>query len=476
MGSAARFWLHDLPPISGRLRLIFYAGLLYLSFVHGASPLRTISRLNVAEPVFYDARGLVSLFSVSPPPSELLAVLQTVTIIAWICAAIGLFFSVSSIVTAVGMLLLHGFAAGFHGASHMWYLPVYTLLFLCGSRADDSWSADYYLRRFLRRGELPAGQLRATGFSRKLVLLAAVALLFSGGVAKLLDAGPAWLDGETLRYHIANYRDRAAWPAASDWFLRHGWMITVLSILTLVLELGAPIALFARAARHFVLLAAVGFHLGIQALMEPRFGPHMWCYLLAVDWAVVWRWFHRKPTAPALSDAVVPARAVHIASVTSLGIAALFLVVAFVRIEAWPLSHMPMYSSYAGHGLVGGVPLASYGDENRARELAQRCEVTYCPWLIGRTLAGRTELWIAGRAATRLLQASDLGVPKDLWFERRRRLAIRELAAQDGAATRFLRELAPALRRRVPNPERYNRVVLTYRLTSRRLVLAEADL
>jgi ABC-type sulfate transport system permease subunit len=96
------------------------------------------------------------------------------------------------------------------------------------------------------------------------------------GIAKLRLAGGAWLDGDQLRNQIAidNLRkallgDRVALFAAP--LVAHPAALTALSIATLVVELGAPIALAGGVMGRAWAAAAWLFHVGVLLAMNILF-------------------------------------------------------------------------------------------------------------------------------------------------------------------------------------------------------------
>lgn len=149
----------------------------------------------------------------------------------------------------------------FH-SENLWVL--HTLILAC-LPAADAWSLD------ARRRPTPSPD-PLYGWGPK--LMAAVALLtyVLAGVAKLRNAGDAWLSGDVLLGHVAwdNLRKielgsihsplgaaLAAWPA----------LFAPLAWLSMAVELGAPIALFGRRLAWIWTISAWLFHLGVAALM-----------------------------------------------------------------------------------------------------------------------------------------------------------------------------------------------------------------
>jgi hypothetical protein len=116
--------------------------------------------------------------------------LRNLCLAAWICAAVGLFTGPAKLVAALTLLPLHALSMGIHYA-HGWYVPAYTLLFLCLARSDRDFSLDALIRQ--KWPGWMGGNLRHTigssGLPRKLVLLVAVHTLFAGGVSKLREGG-----------------------------------------------------------------------------------------------------------------------------------------------------------------------------------------------------------------------------------------------------------------------------------------------
>ena len=106
----------------------------------------------------------------------------------------------------------------------------------------------------------------------KLLAVLTVATYFLAGVAKLRLSGAAWFDGEQLRNHIALDNLRKALvgggtaPLAMPLLAHPAWF-SVVSIATLVIEVGAPLALIPRLTKVWV-VAAWGFHVGVILMMN----------------------------------------------------------------------------------------------------------------------------------------------------------------------------------------------------------------
>jgi hypothetical protein len=114
---------------------------------------------------------------------------------------------------------------------------------------------------------------KVSGWPIKLMAVLTTITYLLAGIAKLRIAGLDWIDGELLRNQIAVDNLRKALlgdPTAplATLFLEHPKHLLVFSALTLVLELGAPLALLHRRVGYVWAITAWAFHLGVVLLMN----------------------------------------------------------------------------------------------------------------------------------------------------------------------------------------------------------------
>ncbi len=153
-----------------------------------------------------------------------------------------------------------------------------------------------------RRDDAGAGY----GWVLKLLLAITVITYVLAGIAKLRIAGMAWLDGEQLRNQIAVDNLRKALlgdsiaPLATP-FLDHPSGFTVFSVMTIILEIGAVVALLHERVGRWWALMAWGFHAGVVALMNIWFPYPLlglaYLPLLRAERPFVWaraRWRKRR--------------------------------------------------------------------------------------------------------------------------------------------------------------------------------------
>jgi hypothetical protein len=380
-GALTRFWTEDLPPLTGPLRIIVYGALLALAIMAPTvSPLGAPDVVQYTIPEVYAPQGIAQLYSGLLSVGALKA-MRIAFAASWVCCIVGLFGGWSRTLLAILAVVLHGAVVGGIGQNHVWYIPTYTFIALAFASADD-WSLDRLIRKRWPSWRFGLGNaLTRTGFARKLVVLFAVHTLFSGGLAKLISSGPVWMDGATIHWETQALSAHR-WEGLASFLLRTPWLFGVMATFTMVLELVSPLALFSTVARRIIFATAIVFHIGIFFLMLPWYWPQMACYTLVFDWgrmrdAVRRRWLRRGETASgaeAIADgAGAPAAsplsrgrilASYAATCAALG---LFLVAA-LRVEFWPVTHVPMYSAHPA-----GYSLDAIRDDDQARHIAREC-------------------------------------------------------------------------------------------------------
>ena len=135
------------------------------------------------------------------------------------------------------------------------------------------------------------------GWAIRLLAMLTAATYVMAGVAKLRLGGLAWLDGELLGNQIAIDNLRKALLGAptavfATPLLEHRDALTIVSVVTLVVELGAPLVLLHRRIAAMWALSAWGFHVGVVLVMNiwfpyPLFG-FAYLPLFEVERVVPW--------------------------------------------------------------------------------------------------------------------------------------------------------------------------------------------
>ena len=200
-----------------------------------------------------------------PPPAAAVYLLVGLTWLATIAFALGWRFRVSGPAAGLLLLVTLSYANSWGQIFHTENALVLFVLVLGITRAADATSLD------ARGRPAPAPHARY-GWPLRLLCLVVVATYLLAGIAKLRWGGPGWMGGTVLRDTIAADSLRKILLGSShspiaEALLGQAWLFRGLAVLTLVVELGAPIALLHRRAALVWVLAVLGFHLGVLVLM-----------------------------------------------------------------------------------------------------------------------------------------------------------------------------------------------------------------
>jgi len=114
------------------------------------------------------------------------------------------------------------------------------------------------------------------GWPVRLLSVITTCVYVVAAVAKLKITGLSWMDGDVLRNYIAFDAMRKSQIGTlhsplAGYLVQVGWPYIGLSILTLLVELGGPIALLNRRLTRLWVLGAWGFHLGVLLSMAIAF-------------------------------------------------------------------------------------------------------------------------------------------------------------------------------------------------------------
>jgi Vitamin K-dependent gamma-carboxylase len=206
----------------------------------------------------------------SPPadPAILLVagaapLLGVLFVAAWRYRAIGPLF-------AVAVLLLATLDSSWGQVFHTEHLLVLHLLILAVAPAADVLAMS---RRRPPPGPAVDGRY---GWPVRLTAVVVVLTYMIAGIAKLRIGGLDWLDGDTLRNWVAHDNLRKAvlgdtYSPIGRHLVRHAWLFSPIAVLTVIVELGAWVALLGGRWRTTWVVAAWVFHVGVLALMAIQF-------------------------------------------------------------------------------------------------------------------------------------------------------------------------------------------------------------
>lgn len=213
-----------------------------------------------------------------PLPAPLVTALVVLALLLALAFAVGAFYRVTAPAFALALLWVTSYRSSWGMLFHTDNLLVLHALLLALSPAADAFSVD--ARRTRRVAD--ASEHGRYGWALRAICVVTVITYVVAGVAKLKLGGWGWLEGEQLRGQIAydNLRKVELGRSASElgvWFVRHPAFFPPLAALTLLVELGAPLALLHRRAALVWALLAWGFHFGVALLMNIKFPYPLSC-------------------------------------------------------------------------------------------------------------------------------------------------------------------------------------------------------
>lgn len=132
-----------------------------------------------------------------------------------------------------------------------------------------------------RRPAGVTGESRAFGGPVRLAAVVTVTTYALSGVAKLRDGGLGWATAETLQHHIAFSAARldvlgGTTPPLAAWLVSHPQVLGPAAVGTVVVELGAPLALLGGRLRSAWVAATWSLHVGIALAMLVVWGYPLW--------------------------------------------------------------------------------------------------------------------------------------------------------------------------------------------------------
>lgn len=219
---------------------------------------------------------------------------------------------------ALGFFVVAAYRLSWGHVIHSEHLPALHLLVVGFAPAADVWRLEWPRNR-TRRQHAPAPHARYGWPIRLMVIILIVTYLLAGWM-KLRNGGWDWVDGRVLRNQIAydNLRKELLGSQHSPiggWLVRYGWVFPPMAWATMLVELGAPLALLGGRVRTAWAIGAWGFHVGIVVLMAISFpyqvaGIAYLCLFAperAIDRATTWwcmRRSRRSRAAPGTAKAL----------------------------------------------------------------------------------------------------------------------------------------------------------------------------
>jgi hypothetical protein len=264
------WWFAPMP--ARRLALLRIAiGALALAYL----TIRAPNLASVAEfaPAQFEPVGVAALLT-GPVPAWLVRSSVGLSIVLGMAFTAGAAFRVTGPAFALLLLWVTTYRSSWGMVFHTENLFTLHVMLLAASPAADALSWD---ARTKGRGSPALDEEDGRfGWAIRAMSLVTVVAYVVAGVAKLKLSGGTWLGGELLRAQIAydNLRKLELGTRVSPlgpWLVRHKQVFPALAVLTMLVELGAPLALIHRRVTLPWVLAAWSFHVGVLLLMSIGF-------------------------------------------------------------------------------------------------------------------------------------------------------------------------------------------------------------
>jgi hypothetical protein len=231
---------------------------------------RSRNLVSVAEfsPAEFTPVGVVSMLA-APLPAAWVYAIQCLAVLSGLAFVVGAGFRLVAPLFALLLLWVTSYRSSWGMIFHTDNLLVLHVLVLSLSPAADALSWD-------ARRKAPNTELSRFGWPIRTMAILTVITYVLAGVAKLKLSDGQWLGGELLRAHIAYDNLRkielgSGFSSVGVWFVKHPAVFGPLAVTTMLVELGAPLALFHRRIALVWCIAAWSFHIGVALLMSIAF-------------------------------------------------------------------------------------------------------------------------------------------------------------------------------------------------------------
>lgn len=264
-----------------------------------------IGSLKNVSPEFFEPLLFIRVLHLSPltSPLALDAIHFLLTIFA-VGAMIGFRTRVSIFVSLVLFLYIVGMWWSFEGI-HRSESPVFifALAALLLSPSGKVLSVDEVLARIKaleKRGKFKRErddrlESQYALWPIRLTQVFVVFAYFNAGFWKLKLSGLSWVNGAALQYHLIDHNFRGHNITDLGLYIaQFPLLCQLLSVLTLIFELGFPLILIFPRLAWVLLPAGVFFHIGTGITMGTWFYPLWFCYIAFINFEAVGSWISEK--------------------------------------------------------------------------------------------------------------------------------------------------------------------------------------
>jgi hypothetical protein len=224
-----------------------------------------------ARPDLFEAVGVLAPLG-QPWRDELLVAVFVATVVLGIAFTVGAWFRLTGPAFALGLLLLTTYRSSWGQLLWIEDLVVIDVIIVGLTRSADALAVDARRRSRTARPAAAAPDATAYGWPVRLAALVTVSTYVLAGVAKLRTSGLEWIFSDSLRNHVAYSNVRLDLYAGASsplgrWLVAYGWVFPPFALITVALELCAPVALLGGRWRDVWVTVIWLIHIGVAALM-----------------------------------------------------------------------------------------------------------------------------------------------------------------------------------------------------------------
>lgn len=204
--------------------------------------------------------------------------------ISMLAAALGLFFPISSWFSFLGLLYMAGVPLNFGKVHHVNHMPVVVLGIMALQFNPGGLSLDHFFKRILNKA-IDQVNIWALQTSKIYMTMA----YFSSGYQKMKNGGLSWITSDNMQSIILT---RSVLTPVGSWVAQFPVFCKLLALLTVTIDLAAPLALFSSKLRKVIIPVLFFFHIGTFILLgyDGYFFPYCLCYLVWLPWERIYSW------------------------------------------------------------------------------------------------------------------------------------------------------------------------------------------
>lgn len=198
--------------------------------------------------------------------------------ISLLLCAFGVLFPVTAIINFVSYFFLAGIMLNFGKVHHVNHMPVFIMGIMALSFNPGSYSVDSLLARLFGK-RLPT----PTAWALKTAQIYMCLVYFASGIQKMRLSGLDWIFSDNMQHILLT---RPTLTPLGLWVAQYPLLCKAMAFTAVWAEITAPLALFSRRYRLFVIPTLFMFHIGAFATLgwHGYFLPYNLCFMVWLPW------------------------------------------------------------------------------------------------------------------------------------------------------------------------------------------------